>query len=204
MFTGIVTELAEVSHIERSDHDGISTITVAAPGTVQDLDIGDSIAVNGVCLTAVEVTESGFSVQAVPETLSRSNLGSLEPGAAVNLERPMSASSRFDGHIVQGHVDGVGTILSMTDDGGSTLVRCTLPSALTPYVVEKGSVTIDGTSLTVAEVTPTGTADAWFGVALIPHTMSVTTFGSRSVGDVVNIEVDVIAKYVERMMGGPS
>lgn len=204
MFTGIVTELARVSQIDRSDHDAITTITVAAPGTVHDLDIGDSVAVNGVCLTAIDVTESGFSVQAVPETISRSNLGSLQPGSAVNLERPMSASSRFDGHIVQGHVDGVGTILSMTDDGGSTLVRCTLPTALTAYVVEKGSVTIDGTSLTVTEVTPPGTQDAWFGVALIPHTLSVTTFGSRSIGDVVNIEVDVIAKYVERMMGGPS
>jgi riboflavin synthase len=204
MFTGIVTELARVSHIERSDHDDITTITVTAPGTVRDLAIGDSVAVNGVCLTAIQITESGFSVQAVPETLSRSNLGSLRPGAAVNLERPMSASSRFDGHIVQGHVDGVGTILSMTQDGGSILVRCTLPTALAPYVVEKGSVTIDGTSLTVTEVTPPGTPDAWFGVALIPHTLSVTTFGSRSVGDVVNLEVDVIAKYVERMMGGPS
>lgn len=202
MFTGIVTELARVSQIDRSDNDGITTITVAAAETVHDLDIGDSVALNGVCLTAVDVTDAGFSVQVVPETLSRSNLGSLHAGAAVNLERPMSASSRFDGHIVQGHVDGVGTIISMTDDGGSTLVRCTLPSPLTPYVVEKGSVTIDGTSLTVTEVTPPGTSDAWFGVALIPHTLSVTTFGSRSIGDVVNLEVDVIAKYVERMMGG--
>lgn len=204
MFTGIVTEVARVSHVERSDHDGITTITVAARGTVRDLDVGDSVAVNGVCLTTIDVTESGFSVQAVPETLGRSNLGTLQPGAAVNLERPVSAAGRFDGHIVQGHVDGVGTIISMTEDGGSTIVRCTLPTALTRYVVEKGSVTIDGTSLTVTEVTPPGIADAWFGVAIIPHTLSVTTFGSRSVGDVVNIEVDVIAKYVERMMGGPS
>ncbi len=204
MFTGIVTEVARVSHVERSDHDGITTITVATRGTVRDLDVGDSVAVNGVCLTTIDVTESGFSVQAVPETLGRSNLGTLQPGAAVNLERPVSAAGRFDGHIVQGHVDGVGTIISMTEDGGSTIVRCTLPTALTRYVVEKGSVTIDGTSLTVTEVTPPGIADAWFGVAIIPHTLSVTTFGSRSVGDVVNIEVDVIAKYVERMMGGPS
>lgn len=200
MFTGIVTELAEVSNVERSDHDGITTITVDAPVTVHDLGVGDSVAVNGVCLTAIEVTGSGFSVQAVPETLNRSNLGSLQPGSRVNLERPMSASSRFDGHIVQGHVDGVGRIMSMTADGESILMRCTLPTDLAPYVVEKGSVTIDGTSLTVTEVTPLGSPDGWFGVALIPHTLSVTTLGTRSVGDVVNLEVDVIAKYVERML----
>ena len=200
MFTGIVSELGTVATIE--PRDGIVSLTVEAPNTRSDLAIGDSIAVNGVCLTAVELTPGGFRVEAVGETMARTALGDLRDQGVVNLERPMAADGRFDGHIVQGHVDGVGSIESMVHEGGSVRVRIGIPAELSPYVVEKGSVCIDGTSLTVTATSSPDEAGAWFEVVLIPHTLDVTVIGTQSVGARVNIEVDVIAKYVERMMGG--
>ncbi|MGI9529630.1 MAG: riboflavin synthase [Acidimicrobiia bacterium] len=200
MFTGIVTELGRVESI--GGEGGVTSLSVVAPQTSKGLVIGDSIAVNGVCLTAVTVSDDRFVVEAVPETLERTSLGALAQGSTVNLERPLASTGRFDGHIVQGHVDGVGEIVDMTGEGGSVRIRVTLPQDLSPYLVEKGSITVDGTSLTVTGVSEPAAAQGWFEFVLIPHTLDVTTFGSRRPGDAVNLEVDVIAKYVERMLEG--
>lgn len=199
MFTGIVSELGTVAAVEPID--GAMRLTVAAPKTSSGLVVGDSVAVNGVCLTAVEAAGDRFSVEIVNETLDRSSLGSLEPDAVVNLERPMLASGRFDGHIVQGHVDGVGTVTSIHPEGQAARLRIALPSDLSRYVVEKGSISVDGTSLTVTAVSDVGSVDGWFEIVLIPHTLDVTVFGRLKPEAVVNLEVDVIAKYLERMMG---
>ena len=199
MFTGIVSELGTVAAVEPID--GAKRLTVAAPKTSSGLVVGDSVAVNGVCLTAVEAAGDRFSVEIVNETLDRSSLGSLEPDAVVNLERPMLASGRFDGHIVQGHVDGVGTVTSIHPEGQAARLRIALPSDLSRYVVEKGSISVDGTSLTVTAVSDVGSVDGWFEIVLIPHTLDVTVFGRLKPEAVVNLEVDVIAKYLERMMG---
>ena len=199
MFTGIVTEVGAVDQIAHGAD--LTRITLSAPRTAGGLHVGYSVAVNGVCLTAVDVTPRGFAVEAIPETLSRTSLGALAEGGAVNLERPMPADGRFDGHIVQGHVDGVGTVVDRTPDGESIRFRYRLDPELARYVVEKGSITIDGTSLTVTAASPTSSDPAWFEVALIPHTLAATVLGEHRPGDPVNLEVDVIAKYVERMMG---
>jgi riboflavin synthase len=199
MFTGIISELGTVRSIE--DREGVTSIAVDAPLSVPGLSIGDSVSVNGVCLTTVSIDGDAFLVEAVPETLERTSLGVLAPGSPVNLERPMSATGRYDGHIVQGHVDGVGTITSVSDEGGSARIRVSMPGDVARYVVEKGSICVDGTSLTVTAVGATGTTESWFEFVLIPHTLEVTVFGTKQVGDPVNIEVDVIAKYVERLMG---
>ncbi len=199
MFTGIVSELGTVAAVEPID--GAMRLTVAAPKTSSGLVVGDSVAVNGVCLTAVEAAGDRFSVEIVNETLDRSSLGSLEPDAVVNLEQPMLASGRFDGHIVQGHVDGVGTVTSIHPEGQAARLRIALPSDLSRYVVEKGSISVDGTSLTVTAVSDVGSVDGWFEIVLIPHTLDVTVFGRLKPEAVVNLEVDVIAKYLERMMG---
>ncbi|MDP1794875.1 MAG: riboflavin synthase [Acidimicrobiales bacterium] len=186
MFTGIVEELGSV----RSRNGG--QFEFAAKIVVDDAELGASIAVNGVCLTVTAFGDDWFAVDAVDETLRRSNLGGLAVGDPVNLERPVRLQDRLGGHIVQGHVDGIGTLRQPAPDlsiaCGPELVR---------YLVEKGSVTIDGISLTVVSVD-----DAGFTVAVIPHTMEVTTLGSRSAGDTVNLEVDVLAKYVERLLTG--
>lgn len=201
MFTGIVSEVGTVTSI---DHDeGLTTLTVAAPGTATGLAVGDSVAVNGVCLTAVSVDADRFSVHAIPETLSRTSLGALRVGWGVNLERPLAADGRFDGHVVQGHVDGVGVLRSRVADGESVRLRYGVDGELARYIVEKGSIAIDGTSLTVTDVSDPGARDAWFEVALIPHTLDATVLGDRMEGDTVNLEVDIIAKYVERMLGSP-
>jgi riboflavin synthase len=198
MFTGIVTEMGCV---ESATATGAGkAMIIAAPHTTTGLNAGDSVAVNGVCLTAVAVADGRFTVDVVHETLDRSGLGELAPGAPVNLERPMAAAGRFDGHIVQGHVDGVGTVVGVTDEGGSIRMRISLPSSLTRYVVEKGSITVDGVSLTVTDVSTVTAAEPSLEVALIPHTLEVTVLGSRLPGDRVNLEVDVVAKYVERML----
>jgi riboflavin synthase len=202
MFTGIITERGSVVRIDRS-HEVVG-LTVDAAATAPDLAIGDSISVNGVCLTVVESTDRTFSVDVVPESLDRSSLGALGVGDPVNLERPMAANGRFDGHIVQGHVDGVGTMLSKEDEGGSVRVMVSLPPGLARYVVEKGSISVDGTSLTVAGVSEPGAADPWFTFVLIPHTLEVTVFSTKGPGSPVNLEVDVLAKYVERMLGSRS
>ena len=197
MFTGIVEELGRVVEVTRLSDD--SARLVVAGGTVTaDAKPGDSIAVNGVCLTVVTLDGEAFSADVMSETLGRSSLGSLQPGDSVNLERPMAADGRFGGHIVQGHVDGLGRIRARRPSENWEVVEIDLPAALARFLVEKGSITVDGVSLTVVEV-----ADGdqpWFSVSLIPTTLSATTLGRRQVGDPVNLEVDVIAKYVERML----
>lgn len=193
MFTGIVEAMGTVVAV--ADAGGRRRFTIDAGGLAAGLQVGDSMAVNGVCLTAVEVAGAQVVVEAVDETLSRSNLGRLQPGSPVNLERPMRADARFDGHIVQGHVDGVGTVRSITHEGASIRLWVDAPAPLRRYLAEKGSVAVDGVSLTVSAVDEGG-----FEVVLIPHTLEVTLFGARRPGDAVNLEADVIAKYVERLL----
>ena len=194
MFTGIIEHLGTVDLVVKTDRG--SRLSVDAGPLSSGIAIGDSVAVNGICLTVVEHDENRISFEAMGETLDRTNLGAVDQGDVVNLERPMPASGRFDGHIVQGHVDGLGNVRSIVEDGSSRRMWISLPPDLLRYVVEKGSITIDGVSLTVTAVDETG-----LEVALIPHTLSVTTLGTRAVGDRVNLEVDVLAKYVERLLG---
>ncbi|MCZ7533200.1 MAG: riboflavin synthase [Acidimicrobiia bacterium] len=197
MFTGIVTEVGSI--VDVSPTDGGLRFDIKAPDTARDATIGDSIAVNGVCLTATALTGSGFVCEAIPETVERTALRDLAAGSFVNLERPLAAAGRFDGHIVQGHVDGVGTVANVVPEGASHRIRIDIPSDLARYTVEKGSVAIDGTSLTLTAVSPPLADATWIEVALIPHTLDNTVLGSRTVGDRVNIEVDILAKYAERM-----
>jgi riboflavin synthase len=195
MFTGIVEEIGEVVSV-RAQAD-VVVLTVRGRTVTTDSRHGDSIAVNGVCLTVVDPDGSHdgtFSVELVPETLKRSSLSAVVAGTRVNLERALPATGRLGGHIVQGHVDGVATLLSRHPGERSDELRFSLPSELSRYVVEKGSIAVDGVSLTVAGVVPDG-----FTVALIPTTLAHTTLGIRAPGDTVNIEVDVVAKYVERL-----
>jgi riboflavin synthase len=195
MFTGIVEELGEVVTAE-SSADG-KRMVIRGPGTTTDLGVGDSIAINGTCLTAVDVDAGSgtFTVELVNETLDRTSLGGVDVGSHVNLERAMAAAGRFDGHIVQGHVDGVGVVASVEPEGIGRRIGIDVPGPLRRYIVEKGSITVDGVSLTVAAL-----RDARFEIALIPHTLAVTTLGTVTVGDRVNLEVDILAKYVERLM----
>ncbi len=199
MFTGIVSELGTLAAVE--DTDGGAVFHVTAPVTCDGLSIGDSIAVNGVCLTAIAIDGDQFTVEAISETLQRTNLGDLESGSPVDLERPVEAAGgRFDGHVVQGHVDGVGTVQAITSEGSSKRFRVTSPPSLARYLVEKGSVTVDGVSLTITAVSAVDDGEPWFEFALIPHTLDVTVLGDKSVGDRVNLEADILAKYVERLM----
>ena len=199
MFTGIVEELGHV--VELAPGVDSARLTVAGPLVTSDAVHGASIAVNGVCLTVVEHDEETFTVDVMAETLDRSSLGGLHAGDRVNLERAMAASSRFGGHIVQGHVDGTATILARTPGERWEVVQFSLPAALARYVVEKGSITVDGVSLTVSAVDIDAQAgDATFSVSLIPTTLALTTLGHKGVGDTVNLEVDVLAKYVERLL----
>lgn len=193
MFTGIVEELGRVVALDAGADS--ARLTVAGPLVTSDAEHGASIAVNGVCLTVVEHDSEQFTVDVMAETLDRSSLGTLSAGDPVNLERAMAASSRFGGHIVQGHVDGTTRILARTPGERWEVVQFGLPNALARYVVEKGSITVDGVSLTVSSVD-----DATFSVSLIPTTLSLTTLGHKEVGDTVNLEVDVLAKYVERLL----
>ena len=193
MFTGIVEELGEIVAIERGAESAV--LRVRGPLVTSDVTHGASIAVNGVCLTVVEHDGETFSVDVMAETLNRSSLGSLRAGSLVNLERAMTASTRFGGHIVQGHVDGTAQILARLPGDRWEVVQFTLPPEVSRYVVEKGSITVDGVSLTVSDVT-----DDTFSVSLIPTTLGLTTLGHKVVGDAVNLEVDVIAKYVERLL----
>ena len=195
MFTGIVERVGTVIAVD--DTGGLRRLTIEAGEMGETIAVGDSIAVNGVCLTAVAAEGSRVAVEAVPETLGRSNLGRLSAGDPVDLERPVPAGGRLDGHVVQGHVDGVGTIRSITPDGDSRRVWVDAPDALHRYFAEKGSVAVDGVSLTVSAVDAGG-----FEVVLIPHTMTATVFGVRRPGDAVNLEVDILAKYVERLLEG--
>lgn len=193
MFTGIVEHLGTVTTVDEVPRG--RTFQVDAGPLAADVAVGDSIAVNGVCLTAVTVSPPTVTFQVMGETLDRTSLGRLSGGEGVNLERPMAASGRFDGHIVQGHIDGVATVRSVETDGEGARMWVDIPNGLLHYVVEKGSVTLDGVSLTVA-----GVDDCGLEVALIPHTLAVTTLGRRQPGEAVNLEVDVLAKYVERLL----
>lgn len=193
MFTGIVEELGEIVAIDHGAESAV--IKVRGPLVTSDATHGASIAVNGVCLTVVEHDGETFSVDVMAETLNRSSLGSLDAGAKVNLERAMAAGARLDGHIVQGHVDGTAQILARVPGDRWEVVQLTLPPELSRYVVEKGSITVDGISLTVSAIT-----EDTFSVSLIPTTLALTTLGHKDVGDLVNLEVDVIAKYVERLL----
>ncbi|MGV9212699.1 riboflavin synthase [Micromonospora sp. RB23] len=195
MFTGIVEELGEIVRVTATAGDS-ALIAVRGPLVTSDARHGDSIAVNGVCLTVVDATDGVFTADVMGETLRRSALGALRPGDPVNLERAAALGSRLGGHLVQGHVDGVGELLSREPAEQWETVRFRLPADLSRYVVEKGSITIDGVSLTVAAVD----VDE-FAVGLIPTTLKLTTLGAKSVGDPVNLEVDVVAKYVERLLG---
>ena len=197
MFTGIVEELGQVVAL---DHGADSArLSVAGPLVTSDAVHGASIAVNGVCLTVVEHDDGQFTVDVMAETLARSSLGDLVAGDPVNLERAMPASGRFGGHVVQGHVDGTATILQRRPGDRWEVVVFSLPAELARYVVEKGSITVDGVSLTVANVGPDS-----FSVSLIPTTLALTTLGHKGTGERVNLEVDVIAKYVERLLVTPA
>jgi riboflavin synthase len=193
MFTGIVEELGEVVALESGEES--IRLTLRGPTVTGDAVAGASIAVDGVCLTVVAVHDGTFTADVMRETLDRSALGALEPGARVNLERAVRASDRLGGHIVQGHVDGLGTVVSRTPGGRWEILRIGLEPTLARYVVEKGSVAVDGVSLTVSAV-----GEGWFEVSLIPTTLELTTLGRRQPGERVNLEVDVIAKYVERLL----
>jgi riboflavin synthase len=196
MFTGIVEGTGTVAALAAADASG-ARLEVEAPFLAGDLRQGESVAVNGCCLTVAQATAAGFVADLVAETLRRTALGGLAAGDLVNLERPMALGGRLGGHLVQGHVDGVARVLDRTAIGDGQEVRIELPPDLDRYVVEKGSVAVDGVSLTVAGVGP-----GWFAVALVPHTLEVTTLGGRRPGDPVQLEVDVVAKYVERLVEG--
>lgn len=189
MFTGIVEERGRVRTAG-------ARLVVECRTVAGDTEVGSSVAVNGVCLTVVESGDGALAFDLTPETLERSTLGSMVAGDPVNLERPVTLLTRLGGHVVQGHVDGVGTVEAVEPDGDAARMRVAPPSGLARYLTEKGSVAVDGVSLTV-----TGVGNGTFEVALIPHTMAVTTLGQRNAGDHVNVEVDVFAKYVEGLLG---
>ena len=192
MFTGIVEEVGKVEAMREG------RLTIAASTVTEDLKVSDSICVNGVCLTVTDMGGQSFSVDVVPETLRRSNLGNLVPADGVNLERPLAANGRMGGHIVQGHVDGTATITSIEPDGEAVLIHFKAGQDLMRYVVEKGFIAVDGTSLTVVDCD-----DESFTITVIPFTRKNTVFGTREPGNTVNLEVDVLAKYVERLTARP-
>lgn len=197
MFTGIVQDIGRVQRIERRDRDVRLTIATSKLHLDHARE-GDSIAVAGVCLTALEITPDSFAADVSLETLRLTTLGELDAGSRVNLEPALRAGDALGGHLVSGHVDGMGIIAALEADARSTRVRCTVPAELAKYVARKGSITLDGVSLTVNDVD-----GAQFGVNLIPHTQAVTTLGEWRVGQRVNLEVDTIARYVERLLGDP-
>ena len=188
MFTGIVEEVGRAASAPNGE------LFIHAAAVLGGTKLGDSIAVNGACLTATRLEPDGFAVDLAPETLRRTNLGALTAGAAVNLERSLTFGGRVGGHLVQGHVDGVATIERITPEGNASMVRFQLPGKLARYVTEKGFIAIEGVSLTVV-----GAGDDWFSVTLIPFTGEHTNLGAKTAGDTVNIEVDILAKYVERL-----
>jgi riboflavin synthase len=193
VFTGIVREVGQVAAVHGGS-DG-ARLEIAAPSTAKDLAVGDSVAVNGCCLTAVEVADGRVAFDAVPETLARTSLGRLAPGSRVNLEPALRAGEPLGGHYVQGHVDGCGTVRHVDPEGEGRRLWIDAPPEILRYIVEKGSITLDGTSLTVAALDREG-----FAVSLIPHTLTATTLGDLAPGNAVNLEADVLAKYVERLL----
>ena len=193
MFTGIVEEMGTLKAIRKGPHSAV--LEIQAKVVLEDIHLGDSIAVNGVCLTATSYSPTGFTADVMHETLNRSALATLRPGSRVNLERAMAANGRFGGHIVAGHVDGVGTVQRITRDDNAIWYTIAAGPEILRYVVEKGSITIDGISLTVATV-----EQDRFSVSLIPHTAQVTILGEKGPGDTVNLETDIIGKYVEKLL----
>lgn len=193
MFTGIVEEVGTV--LSATEVGQVLKLRLGCRGVLVGLNIGDSVAINGCCLTVVELDDQGFEVDAVAETVSRANIGALAVGDSVNLERALAADGRFGGHIVQGHVDGPAVLAEIRGEPGGTIHRYEIGGTHARYVVEKGSVTIDGVSLTVSAV-----GGPWIEVALVPHTLESTTFGAAAVGHVANLEVDLVAKYIERLL----
>ena len=193
MFTGLIEEVGTLRAVRRGAHS--SVLSIGARAILEDLKVGDSVAVNGVCLTATTVDAGGFTADVMHETLRRSSLSALAPGSPVNLERAMAADGRFGGHIVSGHIDGTGTITARRRDDNAVWYTVAASPSLLRYIVEKGSIAMDGISLTVAEVT-----ERDFSVSVIPHTAAVTILGGKGPGDVVNLETDVIGKYVEKLL----
>lgn len=193
MFTGIVEEMGVLRSVRRGAHSAV--LSIGAETVLSDLKIGDSVAVNGVCLTATTVDAGGFTADVMHETLNRSSLGALVPGSPVNLERAMAANGRFGGHMVAGHIDGTGTITARRQDDNAVWYTVSAAPSLLRYIVEKGSIAIDGISLTVASV-----AVDRFSVSVIPHTAAVTVLGRKRPGDIVNLETDIIGKYVEKLL----
>ena len=194
MFTGIVEELGRIKSIRQGRKSSI--LTIEGNIIFEDLKLGDSVAVNGVCLTVTEFSQNSFCADVMSETLSRSSLGSLKSGSYVNLERAMPANGRFGGHIVSGHIDGTGTIIKITPDDNAIWYTIETQDRLMRYIVEKGSIAIDGISLTVADVSKDS-----FRVSIIPHTSKMTVLSKKSIGDTVTLENDIIGKYVEKMFG---
>ncbi|HEV7567683.1 MAG TPA: riboflavin synthase [Microbacteriaceae bacterium] len=197
MFTGIIEELGEITQVERTQD--AARITVRGPLAVTGAHHGDSISVSGVCLTVVDQTADSFTADVMAETLAMSTLNGVEPGRRVNLERAAQLGDRLGGHIVQGHIDGTASVLAITEGSAWRVVRLSLDPELAPLVARKGSIAIDGISLTVSAVGG-GRSDGWFEVSLIPETLTATTLGDRVVGDLVNIETDILARHVERML----
>jgi riboflavin synthase len=197
MFTGIIEELGEITHVERTQD--AARITVRGPLAVTGAHHGDSISVSGVCLTVVDQTADSFTADVMAETLAMSTLEDVAPGRKVNLERAAQLGDRLGGHIVQGHIDGTASVLAITEGSAWRVVRLSLDPELAPLVARKGSIAIDGISLTVSAVGG-GLDDGWFEVSLIPETLAATTLGDRVVGDLVNIETDILARHVERML----
>ncbi len=193
MFTGLVEEVGKINSVIKGGNCAI--LSIKCSSILDDVKEGDSIAVNGVCLTATEIKNDGFTADVMHETLNRSSLGALQQGSKVNLERAMLMGGRFGGHIVSGHIDGTGTIKKMTKDANAYWYRVECSSEILRYIIIKGSITIDGISLTVAEVNDTG-----FSVSVIPHTLKMTALADKKIGDIVNLENDCIAKYTEKLL----
>lgn len=194
MFTGIVEEVGTVRSVLSAGHSG--EIAIQADKVLEGTRVGDSIAVNGVCLTVTKLSSNGFTADVMPETLRRTNLGGLKNGSRVDLERAMAADGRFGGHIVSGHIDGTGTIVSMKREENAVWVRIETSPEILGLIIEKGSITIDGISLTVAAL-----GNSYFEVSIIPHTASETILLSQKAGDIVNLENDILGKYVKRLLG---
>ncbi len=195
MFTGLVEEMGSVVtsvHGERSVR-----LTVSSPNVPRGITLGESVAINGCCLTVVAHEGDELSFDAIPETLARTNLGSLTPGDRVNLERPLAVGARLGGHFVQGHIDGVGIVRALQTEDNAVVMEISAPPALMRYFIEKGSIAVDGCSMTVASVLPDG-----FTIWTIPHTREITTLGLRGVGEAVNLECDLLGKYIERLLKG--
>lgn len=202
MFTGIIEEQGTITAVAPSG-DGVR-LTVRAPLAVSDAHHGDSIAVSGVCLTVIDQGEDWFTADVMRQTLDMSAIGAVAPGTRVNIERAMAAHGRLGGHIVQGHVDGVGTVLEIRPGAQWRVIRIGVPDDLAPLVVDKGSITIDGISLTVSDASAASEPEQWLEVSLIPETLEVTTLGAREVGDTVNLETDILARHVQRLLAFPT